>query len=159
MLRFVVALVSLAVLAGCAAPEAPTDAATLQPTRSDPFATPSGNSAPTVMTPTALPSSPPSTPAPQTGFTLWTVAGSDGVPKFLGSDGSANPTLLVTAGSEVTIDLIRNGTLHAFTVNGEPVVGAGTDDVRATFTAPQSGSVEYDCPIHPQAMRGTIQTA
>ena len=156
MLRTAVLLVSLAALAGCAAPEAPADGATVQPTRSDPFATPSG---PAAITPTTLPSSPPATPPPQTGFTLRTVTGSDGVPAFRGADGSANPTLLVAAGSEVTIDLIRNGELHAFTVNGKAVVGAGTDDVRATFTAPGSGSVEYDCPIHPQAMRGTVQTA
>lgn len=158
-MRLAVAIICIAALAGCAAPSTDTDAATTDTDRSDPFASiPPASSSPAAITPTSLPPPPPSPPQTFTGFRL-VATSADGTPVFQTADGAKNPTLLVPAGEEITIDLVRGGELHAFTVNGVAIIGAGTDDVRGSFRAPESGSVEYDCPIHPGTMRGTIQVA
>lgn len=160
MIRAAIALVCIAAVAGCASPgAAPTDGATREtPTRSDPFATPQPTSAsPSAITPTTLPPTPPPT-TNATGYTLRATT-ADGTPVFIAADGTKNPTLLVPPDTEITIELLRDGEVHAFSVNGETIIPVGSNNARASFLSPASGSFEYGCPVHAHVMRGTITVA
>lgn len=74
-------------------------------------------------------------------------------------DFSFEPTeLSVDPGAEVTVSLTNDGnTTHTFTAEDveldiQAPAGASTE---GTFTAPDSGSIDYVCTFHP-SMKGTI---
>lgn len=79
--------------------------------------------------------------------------------KVTAQDFSFEPTeLSVDPGAEVTVSLTNDGnTTHTFTAEDveldiQAPAGASTE---GTFTAPDSGSVDYVCTFHP-SMKGTI---
>lgn len=78
------------------------------------------------------------------------------------ANGEKNPRLEVPAGAEVTLKIVNadNG-FHNLKVGG--AVNKKTENIEAqgdeqtlTFTAPQSGTVEYVCEYHASTMKGVI---
>lgn len=103
--------------------------------------------------------------AQEGGVTSYTLIARN--PEFVWANeqGAVNPTIEVAGGQQITItvknDPDQDG-FHSLQVKGSPK----SDDVQEagqtityTFTAPESGSVAYDCPYHPSSMKGTIRVA
>lgn len=100
----------------------------------------------------------------QTEFTLVTTDGGGADNHFsLEGTGEKNPTLVVTPGAEITITLKNENGFHNIQVEGFPAsdyVEAAGDEVTYTFTAPESGTLEYFCVPHKSMdMKGTIRVA
>lgn len=103
--------------------------------------------------------------AQETGETQFTLIAEN--PDFLWKNeaGQVNPELVVPAGAEITV-LVKNDAeqqgVHSLQVGDQEASGlienAG-DEVTYTFTAPETGSVEYTCPFHPSTMTGTVRVA
>lgn len=107
----------------------------------------------------ALPAS-----AQESGQTNFTLIAEN--PEFVWKNeaGVTNPELVVPAGAQVTVT-IRNDEqegFHAFAIVGgdksEDIMDANAQ-ATFTFTAPESGSVKYNCPYHPSTMEGTVRVA
>jgi plastocyanin len=83
-----------------------------------------------------------------------------GALEVVAQDISFDPTTLdVEAGAEVTVTLTNeDDTEHTFSIEELDVEAeaAGGENAEATFTAPDSGSLEYFCEYHPDAMTGTL---
>lgn len=77
--------------------------------------------------------------------------------------GAVNPTLTVPAGADVAITIRQeassNGIPHNLKVGNGPtsdLIQNTGDEAVYTFTAPESGQLDYVCTIHPSSMRGKI---
>ena len=68
-------------------------------------------------------------------------------------------TIEAEPGQEVTVNLVNDDEAeHSFTVEDldVEVEAEGGESADVTFTAPDSGSVEFFCEYHPDQMRGEI---
>jgi cytochrome c oxidase subunit 2 len=68
-------------------------------------------------------------------------------------------TIEVEPGQEITVTLVNDDDAeHSFTVEDldVEVEAHGGESADVTFTAPDSGSVEFHCEYHPEQMRGEI---
>jgi plastocyanin len=68
-------------------------------------------------------------------------------------------TIEAEPGQEVTVTLVNDDSAeHSFTVEDldVEVEAEGGESADVTFTAPDSGSVEFHCEYHPEQMRGEI---
>jgi plastocyanin len=68
-------------------------------------------------------------------------------------------TIEAEPGQEVTVTLVNGDSAeHSFTVEDldVEVEAEGGESADVTFTAPDSGSVEFHCEYHPEQMRGEI---
>lgn len=79
----------------------------------------------------------------------------------LAGETAKNPTLNVKPGQQVTLKLrVVSGfhNIHVEGGTGSPVIGEG-DEASVTFTAPESGSLQYWCDPHKSSgMQGRIST-
>jgi plastocyanin len=76
-------------------------------------------------------------------------------------DFSFDPTTIkVDPGAEVELTFNNEGEVeHSFTADDldAEVEAEGGESASTTFTAPDSGSVEFHCKYHPDKMKGTIE--
>lgn len=95
--------------------------------------------------------------AQSTSFTLKSVAPL----AWANEAGEKNPALTVPPGATVTFTIVNDdGGYHNFQVGSqEPsdYLDEKGAQLTYTFTAPASGSVAYQCPVHPLEMKGTLR--
>lgn len=99
----------------------------------------------------------------ETSFRMTTHGGAAGWFEVDGLTGN-NPTLVVPASTEITIELVNeDGMPHNVRIGDDgPVSETITVDGQMTtftFTSPASGSVTYFCEFHKGTMSGTLRVA
>lgn len=100
-------------------------------------------------------------PAPQAPTEYVLEAHAEGSSFWFNIQGETerNPTLYVAPNSEITITVIGVSGVHNIQVDGHdasPFVQPG-ETITYTFTSPETGTLQYWCPVHSATMRGIAQ--